>query len=70
MNKLIDKYNLLVPILNSKMFHFTLEPEAESVVKTGQTNLKRNENESDAEMPIALGLFEKWKRRLIDIIER
>ncbi len=34
-NKRIDKFNLIVPLLNSQMFRFNLDREAEKVLESG-----------------------------------
>ena len=42
LNKNIDKFNLIVPMMNSQMFHFNLEKEADKIYSTCVKNFKQD----------------------------
>ncbi len=49
-NKRIDKFNLIVPLLNSQMFRFNLDREAEKVMESGyQPPLQEVEKRGEGE---------------------
>lgn len=37
LNKTIDQFNLVVPMMNGQMFHFDLTKEADKILQNGQT---------------------------------
>ena len=80
LNKTIDKYNLMVPMIQSQKFHFNLSKEAEKVWKTHdkhlnpKTNLSQEISRSDSQHKTeATDTFQltqrSWISRILQIIK-
>jgi len=76
-NKRIDKFNLIVPLLNSQMFLFNLDKEAQKVLESGyEANLeevageKRGEEGSAATAQGSTGSSHQSPKTLADLISR
>jgi hypothetical protein len=69
LNAKIDKYNLLVPLLQKQKLHILLKRESEDILKNGQTRydveshtqVSRIQHSEDKQLDF-LGFFSSWYR--------